>query len=413
MIRRLLPVVLALAATAAAGEVTFKKIVLDKAFRAEGVATADVNHDGKRDVLTGEVWYAAPDWKMHEQVKPGSYQPKGYSQCFNNWAADVNGDGWTDAVLVKWPGKAAVWRENPQNKPGHWKEHVIWPSACGETPLFTDLLGTGKPVLVFGIQPEAEIAWFSIPEDPTAKWVKHAISKPKSHSTARFTHGYGVGDVNGDGRNDFVVTKGWWEAPEDRTKGPWAFHAVNLGAACADMIVTDIDADGDSDIITSSAHRYGIWWHEQVAPGKFQQKEFFKKYSQAHAMVLADMNRDGIPDLVTGKRHYAHGGKDPGGNDPAMVYWFEVRRPAKGKVEFILHEVDNDSGIGTQFEVSDINGDGKLDIITSNKKGVCSSRSEGRSKEESHAEGAEGSRGKEKRGERPTFNAQLPTSNAP
>ena len=102
----------------------------------------------------------------------------------------------------------------------------------------------------------------------------------------------------------------------------------------------------------------------------FVRKEIFKKYSQPHALILADMNGDGIQDLVTGKRHYAHGGRDPGGEDPAMVYWFEVRRPAKGKVDFILHEVDNDSGVGTQFEVSDFDGNGKLDIITSNKKGV-------------------------------------------
>ena len=148
MARRVLTIVLALAATAAAGDVRFKKIVLDKAFRAEGVATADVNHDGKRDVMTGEVWYAAPDWTMHEQIKPGTYQPKGYSQCFNNWAADVNGDGWVDSIVVKWPGKEVVWRENPQNKPGHWKEHVIAKAFSGETPLFTDLLGTGKPVLL-------------------------------------------------------------------------------------------------------------------------------------------------------------------------------------------------------------------------------------------------------------------------
>jgi len=370
MARRVLTIVLALAATAAAGDVRFKKIVLDKAFRAEGVATADVNHDGKIDVMTGEVWYAAPDWTMHEQVKPGTYQPKGYSQCFNNWAADVNGDGWVDSIVVKWPGKEVVWRENPQNKPGHWKEHVIAKAFSGETPLFTDLLGTGKPVLVGGILPEQYVAWIEKPADPTKLWTPHAVSKPKNPSAVRYTHGYGVGDVNRDGRNDVLCTRGWWEAPEDRKQSPWTFHPAKLGQACADMIVHDIDADGDSDVITSSAHRYGIWWHEQTKPGKFKTREIFRKYSQTHALILADMNRDGVMDLVTGKRHYAHGGKDPGGKDPAMVYWFEVKRPAKGKVDFILHEVDNDSGIGTQFEVSDINGDGKLDIITSNKKGV-------------------------------------------
>jgi len=53
-----------------------------------------------------------------------------------------------------------------------------------------------------------------------------------------------------------------------------------------------------------------------------------------------------------------------------MLYWFELRRPQKGKVEFIMHVIDNDSGVGTQFEVIDLNGDGRYDIVTSNKKGV-------------------------------------------
>jgi len=169
------------------------------------------------------------------------------------------------------------------------------------------------------------------------------------------------------------VTKGWWEAPADRTQAPWTFHPAKLGPDCADIIVHDFDGDGDNDVATSSAHKYGMWWFEHVKTDKgieFRQHEFFKKYSQTHALILADMNGDGIKDLVTGKRHYAHQGHDPGGKDPAMLFWFELRRPAKGKVEFILHEIDNDSGIGTQFEVRDINGDKKLDIITSNKRGV-------------------------------------------
>ena len=312
----LLSVVL-VASGVAAGESSFRKIVLDKTFRSEGVATGDVNHDGKLDVLAGEVWYAAPKWAMQPLKKPGTYNgAKGYSKCFQNFAQDANGDGWIDSIVVTFPGAKVCWYENPQNKPGLWKEHVIGPSLCGETPLFADLLGDGKPVL---------------------------------------------------------VTRGWWEAPADRSKSPWPFHPAKLGPACADMIVHDIDGDGDNDVITSSAHGYGIWWFEHIPTAKgitFKQHEIYKKYSQSHALILADLNGDGVQDLVTGKRHFAHQGHDPGGKDPAMLYWLEVRRPAKGKVAFTPHIVDDDSGVGTQFEVRDMNGDGKLDIITSNKKGV-------------------------------------------
>ncbi|MFP4055235.1 MAG: FG-GAP repeat domain-containing protein [Candidatus Brocadiia bacterium] len=365
----------ALAPNLAAGrEVRFRKIVVDTTFRSEGVATGDVNHDGKTDIFAGDVWFEAPDWKPHPIRPVKTYKPKGgYSQCFQNFAQDVDGDGWVDSIVVNFPGRKCVWYQNPQNKPGHWKERVVWPSACGETPLFADLLGTGKPVLVFGIQPEGRIAWFTPPEDLDAPhWQMHPISKPKSHSTQRFTHGYGVGDVDGDGRNDFLCTRGWWQQPQDPGQAPWPFRPAKLGPACADMVVYDVDGDGDNDVITSSAHNYGMWWFEHVRGDKgiaFKQHPFFKEYSQTHALILADMDGDGVKDLVSGKRHYAHQGKDPGGEEPAMVFWFRLRRE-DGRPQFQLHEIDDDSGVGTQFEVSDFDGDGKLDIITSNKKGV-------------------------------------------
>ena len=153
----------------------------------------------------------------------------------------------------------------------------------------------------------------------------------------------------------------------------WKFHPAKLGPDCADLLVYDIDNDGDGDVITSSAHNYGIWWFEQV-PGadgpQFVQHEIFKEFSQTHAIRLVDINGDGIDDLVTGKRYFAHMGKDPGGNEPAVLYWFELKRPENGNIEYIPHKIDDNSGVGTQFEIADMNGDGKPDIITSNKKGV-------------------------------------------
>jgi len=357
-------------AQASAAEIRFQKIVIDKTFRSEGVAVGDVNHDGKPDILAGDVWYAAPDWKMYEIRPVGQYDgTKGYSQCFANFSQDVNGDGWVDSIIIGYPGEPCRWYENPKNKPGHWKERIVVNSACNETPMMADLLGDGRPVLLFAVRPQGIMAWFSIPKDFEGLWDMHTIAGPNAPGTERYSHGLGAGDVNGDGRNDVLFTKGWWEAPEDRTKANWTFHPANLGPDCADMLVYDVDGDGDSDVITSSAHNYGIWWFES-ASGEFKQHVIFDKFSQPHAIRLVDMNGDGVKDLVTGKRYFAHMGKDPGEYEPAVLYWIELKRPQKGSVEFILHKIDDDSGVGTQFEVADLNADGKPDIAASNKKGV-------------------------------------------
>ncbi|TKJ39659.1 MAG: hypothetical protein CEE38_02430 [Planctomycetes bacterium B3_Pla] len=357
---------------AAAGPVRFEKVVVDKTFRAEGVAVGDVNHDGKLDILSGDVWYAAPRWEMHEVRKVGTYDgTKGYSNCFANFAQDVNGDGWVDSIVIGMPDGPCLWYENPKNKTGHWKERTVVGSACNETPIFFDLLGNGKPVLIFAVRPKGQMAWFGIPGDLEGLWDMNIIAVgPDAPGTKKYSHGLGAGDVNGDGRNDVLVKEGWWRAPGKRTRSNWKFHPANLGEDCANVLVYDVDDDGDSDVITNSAHKYGIWWFEQLDNAEFKQHVISEKYSQPHAIILADVNRDGVKDLVTGKRHFAHQGKDPGGHDPAMLYWFELRRPKSGAPEFILHEIDDDSGVGTQFEVVDMNADGKLDIVTSNKKGV-------------------------------------------
>jgi hypothetical protein len=321
---------------------------------------------------------------MHEIRKPGNYGDgaNGYSQSFACWAEDLNGDGWPDLIVIGYPGVPCHWYENPKGQPGHWKEHVIWKSACNETPLYADLFGNGKRVLVMATQPEGQMAWFAPGKDPTQLWEMHPISEPstkekKIPGTDRYSHGLGVGDVNGDGRPDVICAGGWWEQPvKDDGKTPWAFHPTQARDACADIYAYDVDGDGKADLISSSAHNYGIWWHQQK-PGKNGHPEFLrmdlfpKLFSQSHALHFVDINGDGLKDLVTGKRRWAHGPKgdaDPAG--PAVLYWFEAKRGSNGITTFIPHQIDDDSGIGTQFWVGDFNGDKLPDIVTSNKKGV-------------------------------------------
>jgi hypothetical protein len=367
------------------GGISWKKTVIDKAFRSEGVAVADVNRDGKVDILVGDVWYEAPDWKMHEiRSRKRDYGDGsgGYSETFACWAEDINGDGFPDLIVIGFPGNPCHWYENPKGQPGHWKEHVIWHSACNETPLYADLFGTGKRVLVMASQPpgkehEGQMCWFRPGKDPTAIWEMHPISEPSlpGHEipgTFKYSHGLGVGDVNGDGRNDVICNGGWWEQPEKDDGKPWKFHKAGLGDSCADMFAFDMDGDGKADILSSSAHGYGMWWYHQRGESAFVKVDLFPKlFSQTHALHFVDINGDGLKDLVTGKRWWAHGPKgDADPNLPAMLYWFEAKRSSDGATTFIPHQIDDNSGIGTQFAVEDVNGDKLPDIVVSNKKRV-------------------------------------------
>jgi hypothetical protein len=386
-------------------KITWEKTVIDTKFTSEGVAIADVNHDGKMDVLTGEVWYEAPNWTPH-RIRPGrdDYTDGDrniYSKSFACWTEDLNGDGWSDLIVIGFPGEPCHWYENPQGKEGMWKEHTIWHSACNETPIYADLFGNGKRVLIMGWQPkgkgnEGQMAYFNPGKDPTELWEMHPISEPSTPAklgedgkpipgtakevpgTQRFSHGLGVGDINGDGRLDVICTAGWWEQPGKADgKTPWKFHRAGLGDACANMYAVDLDGDGKADVLSSSAHGYGIWAHLQksnvyAVDPVFLKKDLFPKLvSQTHALHFVDINGDGLKDIVTGKRKWAHG---PNGDaDPGALpslYWFEAKKSTDGIITFEPHLIDDDSGIGTQFTVADFNGDKLLDIIVANKHGV-------------------------------------------
>ena len=392
----LLPFVLvALAGADDKQQVRFQKYQLDAKFRSEGVAVGDFNKDGKQDIAAGFVWYEAPDWKLHTIVKeppspgrgaelgvPLHYNPKSYSNSFCNFASDVNGDGWTDVIVVDFPGTPTWWFENPQGKDQDWKKHLCIPVTNNESPDFLDLDGDGQRELIAAFSPDPaqpdgpdrQMAFFKPDKDPTKPWHRQAISSKAAPGTRRYSHGLGVGDVNGDGRNDMVVANGWWEAPVSLSDSPWKFHEAAFGEAAgerkaAQMFVYDFDGDGDNDVLSSSPHAFGIWWHEQFPGGNWKTHEIDKSFSQTHGVCLADINGDGLMDFVTGNRWWAHGGADPGGDQPAVFFWFELQRQ-DGRPRWIRHQFDHDSGPGTQFQVADVNGDGMLDVVSSNKKGV-------------------------------------------
>lgn len=360
-------------------KISFKRTQLDNIFRSEGSAVGDFNHDGKLDISAGSVYYAAPDWKMVSVLdKPKEFNPLGYSDSFCNFASDVNGDGRTDLLVVDFPGKQTWWFEQPAEAGKPWTRHEITPVTNNESPSFLDLDGDGKREFLMGVNTDTKnpdspdnrrMAFLKPDADPNKPWIIRAVSGPNAPSTTKFSHGIGAGDVNGDGRPDILVPQGWWQAPADKDQSEWEFHKAPFGDPCANMFAYDFDGDGDNDVLSSAAHQMGIWWYEQTKDG-WVKHEIETTFSQTHSLVLVDMNGDKLPDFVTGKRYWAHGPKgDKNPGDPAVVFWYELTRK-DGKPVWIPHQVDHDSGVGTQFEVADVNGDGLLDIVTANKKGA-------------------------------------------
>ncbi len=399
MLRRCLFVCLLTAAyslTSHGGEAQFERIKLDDTFRAEGVAVGDFNKDGQLDVAAGDVWYAAPSWKISRIRQPLSQQgkptdaydgSKGYSNCFASWSYDINRDGWDDLIVIGYPGDPCYWYENPQNEPGDWKQNEIWHSACNETVLFTDLTGDGQPELILGSQPERQMGYLTVPtvEKCHEKWVFTPISEPgdpNENGTFKYYHGLGTGDVNSDGRLDLIIPHGWWESPEKRDAGLWAFHPLPLSknnegvpVHASNIYTMDLDLDGDNDLLLSSAHAFGVWWFENLGPASDQPFKYHlidESFSQTHALALVDFTGKNQPALVTGKRYFAHMGGDPGEFQPVVMYWYDIERTKGQPPQFVKHEIESgkDTGVGTQFTVVDFNKDGLLDVVLSNKKGV-------------------------------------------
>ena len=356
-----------------ARQVVFRKHILSNIFVSEGVATGDVNRDGKMDILAGNYWFRAPDWKRN-LIHTDTLNPvPGYSTSFLNYSMDVNNDGWIDLIRFDQPGGVCMWYENPQNKKQLWQAHLILKTAGNENPAFADVDRDGRMDIICNDIIAKEVIWLKSPATKNdTLWLRHIISNDPGLGTDKYTHGLGWGDINKDGKNDVIIKSGWWQSPENVNTSNWQFHKADFGADCANMFMLDADKDGDGDIISSSAHDYGIWWYEQQQNDngnpEWIKHTISKIFSESHALALEDINGDGYPDLVTGKRYYAHNGGDPGGHEPAVLYWYEFM-PEKIPT-WIPHLIDTNSGIGLSIVVQDINNDKKKDIIISNKKGV-------------------------------------------
>lgn len=387
-----------------AAPVTFKKIVLTDQYLCDGINAADLDRDGKVDVIAGPYWYAGPNFKTKREIYPMVPQPveEKPSNSMFTFVYDFDGDGWLDVlVLGRVLFHEAHWYKNPGagalTAPGTtWKKHLVSPRVFGEAPQFVDIDGDGRPEIlsISGTTAADKLkqwGWYapdwSAPEKP---WRFVPVTEQAAFN--HYYHGEGVGDIDGDGRLDLVLNEGWWQQPP-KSAPPgtlWKKHPFVLSEdrGGAQILVVDVNGDGRNDIVTAkNAHGWGLSWFEQkrAADGAItfaehrmmgtreEEKTFGVAFSQPHALTLADLDGDGVKDVVTGKRRWAHG---PTGDVEPMGtpvnYWFQFVRDksAPGGARSVPHLIDDASALGTQVEAVDVNGDGVPDVLTASKLGA-------------------------------------------
>ncbi|MHC4462070.1 MAG: FG-GAP repeat domain-containing protein [Planctomycetota bacterium] len=349
----------------------------------EGCAVGDVNRDGKADIIAGTHWFAAPDFiprpiRDIPQISLG-FGSKGFYANNADLVYDVDGDGWIDVISGGWTESELYWYKNPGKdgleKGWKWEPNLLVNArAQNEAFDLRDLDGDGVPEIVVH-------CWVS--RDPLVAWklTKTADGRPTAKRIVLGAngcgHGYAFGDINGDGREDILCGVGWYERPAgDVFAGPWKLHPETaLRSASSPFLVVDVDGDGRSDIIWGKGHDYGVYWWKQGKPkpdGTTTWKEYVidKSWSQAHSMVWADLNGDGRGELITGKRVRGHGGRDPGAQEPACLFYYSWNSAAR---KFIRHTISPPgAGVGTgmQIRITDLNGDGRPDIGVAGKSGT-------------------------------------------
>ena len=343
-------------------EIPFDKHTIDLGAN-ESCTFADINGDGRLDIVSGENWYAAPKWSK-TRFREIEYT-NGYIDSFSDHALDVDGDGHIDIITASWFAREIAWWRNPGKGKGEWKKQAVDSGFNTEFSFLVDLDNDGKARELLPQYGSAKsiTSWYEVRD---GKWARRQVSD------RGYGHGIGAGDLNGDKRTDILTPQGWFEAPSDPRAGAWQWHPDwSFKEGLGFMHVEDVNRDGVADIVTSAAHDYGLFWLERTAAGKWEKRVIDDTYSQIHAVTMIDLNGDGKRDVLAGKRYMAHD-HDPGAREALGVYWYESVVAPNKAVQWVKHIVEygTRTGGGMQLPVADIDGDGDLDFAAPGKSGL-------------------------------------------
>lgn len=348
---------------------TFRKQFLSaRAYESAGIA--DVNLDGVPDIVCGAWWYQGPNFRtMHKIWDPPTMGD--YFDDFSTIFVDSNGNGFPDIITGGWGSKTLFLLLNPGHEKKPWEVKPIATRGSIETTRAWDIDGDGELEIIPNL-PNGPLYAYKLKRSeqgtPTGEWSEHLLWQgPQGH-------GLGFGDVDGDGRGELVTCKGILKQPES---GPWAepwnFQPTwEMERPSIPILVVDLDEDGHNELIAGCAHSYGLnWYKRNPQTGQWITHPIDPFQSQYHDLHWLDLDGCGKPELITGKRYWAHCGSDPGESDPLAISCFKWTGENFARQIIDHGPLGIGKGTGIHMAAGDLNGNGKIDLVAPGKDGLA------------------------------------------
>ena len=282
--------------------------------------------------------FMAPDWK--QEILLYQFENAGAGCIHSTTIdVDNDGDlDWAGSLAHEHP--FWLENPGPSDFPkGPWVQRIIDPEITGIHCLLTsDIDNDGRQDLVINnFLPDEGIAdsmaWFSVPENVHAadKWQRYIFADGDARGGS---HYMSAADIDGDGWKEIAVgAKGkpfddgnwfaYWKNPGgEKVKEPWKKIVLaedHLGAT--NILGTDVNGDGKIDWVASRGHGVGVLWFENPS---WEIHEIDQEIRQPHSLTVADHDQDGDIDIASC------------GFESEWVRWYEN----DGKGNFTIHTLD-------------------------------------------------------------------------
>jgi hypothetical protein len=325
----------------------------------------DIDKDGVPDIVIAERTQApAIIWLRHTKSGWDKYVIDDTKQRpeAGGWPHDVDGDGDLDLIIGGDAGSDELWwYQNPApnfdpNTP--WKKHLIKKGGgkAHHDHVVADLKANGKAQLMFWNQGARKLCMAEIPDHPreAGLWPLTEILDTSKVATAIKQEGMAAFDVDGDGQVDLLAGIYWFkhEGGNNFKSMQIADHPGRIAAGCfqpgkvAQIILAPGDGDGPLWFIECNG--------EPTDPKAWTRRRLLDRdMLSGHSLAVADINGDGNLDIFCAEMH------TPGPKEKCTA-WILY---GDGQGHFKVQELS--VGIGNhESRVADVNGDGKLDIVT-------------------------------------------------